>query len=152
MSVETQTSPTTASITSPTTATSPITTATTTTTTTTENTNKPEIKKIKVSAEKTKNLYYFSDLTARYLDTEEFVNISGLGEAIAKVVTTIDYLKSKDVIKVEKIHTDSIPSVELMVRVSKGPKHQEYLKSMDERKSRSQLNEEAANASTNSDE
>ncbi|KAM9958483.1 hypothetical protein ACTFIW_001355 [Dictyostelium discoideum] len=149
MSVETQTSPTTASITSPTTATSPI---TTTTTTTTENTNKPEIKKIKVSAEKTKNLYYFSDLTARYLDTEEFVNISGLGEAIAKVVTTIDYLKSKDVIKVEKIHTDSIPSVELMVRVSKGPKHQEYLKSMDERKSRSQLNEEAANASTNSDE
>ncbi|KAM9997740.1 hypothetical protein ACTFIY_007385 [Dictyostelium cf. discoideum] len=145
MSVETQTSPSTAPITSPTTsATSPI--------TTTENTNKPEIKKIKVSAEKTKNLYYFSDLTARYLDTEEFVNISGLGEAIAKVVTTIDYLKSKDVIKVEKIHTDSVPSVELMVRVSKGPKHQEYLKSMDERKSRSQLNEEAANASNNSDE
>ncbi|KAM9991811.1 hypothetical protein ACTFIZ_012487 [Dictyostelium cf. discoideum] len=71
-SVETQTSPTTASITSPTTATSPITTATTTTTTT-ENTNKPEIKKIKVSAEKTKNLYYFSDLTARYLDTDEII-------------------------------------------------------------------------------
>ncbi|KAN0009334.1 hypothetical protein ACTFIU_006614 [Dictyostelium citrinum] len=147
MPVETQTSPTTASITSPTNATSP----TTTTTTATDNINKPEIKKIKVSAEKTKNLYYFSDLTARYLDTEEFVNISGLGEAIGKVVTTIDYLKSKDVIKIEKIHTDSVPSVELMVKVSKGPKHQEYLKSMDERKSRSQLNEEAANASTNSD-
>ncbi|KAN0055161.1 hypothetical protein ACTA71_008254 [Dictyostelium dimigraforme] len=151
MSVETQTSPTTAPVTSPTTVTSPTATAATATTTT-ENTTKPEIKKIKVSAEKTKNLYYFSDLTARYLDTEEFVNISGLGEAIAKVVTTIDYLKSKDVIKVEKIHTDSLPSVELMVKVSKGPKYQEYLKSMDERKSRSQLNEEAANASTNSDE
>ncbi|KAN0028761.1 hypothetical protein ACTFIV_010614 [Dictyostelium citrinum] len=145
MPAETQISPTTASITSPTNATSP------TTTTATDNINKPEIKKIKVSAEKTKNLYYFSDLTARYLDTEEFVNISGLGEAIGKVVTTIDYLKSKDVIKIEKIHTDSVPSVELMVKVSKGPKHQEYLKSMDERKSRSQLNEEAANASTNSD-
>ncbi|KAF2076081.1 hypothetical protein CYY_002595 [Polysphondylium violaceum] len=99
---------------------------------TTDNSN--ECKKIKISTDKSKTLFYFSDLTARFLETEPSVDISGLGEAIYKVVTTIDYLKSKQVIVVNKIHTGLSSNIELVVNVSKGPNHAEYLKSMEERK------------------
>ncbi|EGG17313.1 hypothetical protein DFA_08306 [Cavenderia fasciculata] len=54
--------------------------------------------------------------------------------AVSKVVATIETLKSKGVVQVEKIHTGLNSSVELVVTVSKGPLHTEYLKSMEERK------------------
>eukprot|EP01132_Coremiostelium_polycephalum_P000904 gene904-1132_t len=126
--------PPTTSPTSPTTANTP---AITSPTNGLDNNNK----KIKISFDKTKSLYYFSDLTARFLESEEFVDISGLGKAVSKVVTTIDHLLSKQVVKVTKIHTGINKSVELVVTVSKGPGHSDYLKSMEERKSRSLTSE-----------
>ncbi|KYQ93438.1 hypothetical protein DLAC_06129 [Tieghemostelium lacteum] len=93
-------------------------------------------KKIKISSDVSKSLFYFSDLTARFLESEEFVDISGLGKAVSKVITTIDHLSSKNVVNVVKVHTGINSNVELVVRVSKGSGHSEYLKSMEERKSR----------------
>ncbi|EFA76360.1 hypothetical protein PPL_10125 [Heterostelium album PN500] len=91
-------------------------------------------RKIKISKDKVKSSFYYSDLATRFLETEDYVDISGLGRAISKVCLTVEYLKSNNVITVKKIQTGMNSSVELIVTVEKGPNHSEYLKSMEERK------------------
>ncbi|GAM29032.1 hypothetical protein SAMD00019534_122080 [Acytostelium subglobosum LB1] len=89
-------------------------------------------KKVKISFDKSKSMFYYGDLTVRLLETEDAIDISGLGRAVSKVCTTIEYLKSKNIVNVVKIHTGFSSSVELVVSVTKGPAYVEYLKSMEE--------------------